>query len=218
MAKKRKKGKNSSSKPSKREPAVSSKPPAKRKAETRKGLASPHKSLINDTVHVFVDDQNLFYGAVNHYEGRSFRVDFGRLLSVAAANSSGDTRGVRTAYIAGVIPDDDTFWEVAKKEGFTVKRGYLGHGNRSKQDDAHLITAIMETLYEQEGPSTIVLVAGDADYSPPLTKAVEKGWRVEVCFHQIGLSTALQPVSHEVRSLNPGEYGLLRDEQGWKVR
>lgn len=64
------------------------------------------------------------------------------------------------------------------------------------------ITDMTATLYEQQGPSTIVLVAGDADYVPPLLKALEKGWRVEVVFIDKGLSSALDPVTHEFRSIN----------------
>ena len=80
----------------------------------------------------------------------------------------GQARPVRTAYIAGVVPDDDYFWEVAKSQGFEVKRGYLGTNNRSKQDDAYLISEIVSTIYEKQGPSTIVLgCGGDADYMPP---------------------------------------------------
>src|SRR5215468_5653867 len=58
----------------------------------------------------------------------------------------------------------------------------------------YLITDMTATLYEQDGPSTIVLVAGDADYVPPLTKALDKGWRNEVVFTARGVSTALTPV------------------------
>ncbi|MHA7811958.1 MAG: NYN domain-containing protein [Phycisphaerales bacterium] len=202
----------------KRETAMSLTPPKAPMQRARKGLAKDHGELANQNVHVFVDDQNLFYGATNHYMDRSFRVDFGRLLSIASNDAKEQTRGVLSAYIAGVIPDDDSFWNIAEKEGFIVKRGFMGQGNRSKQDDAHLITAIMETIYEQESPSTIVLVAGDADYSPPLTKAIEKGWRVEVCFHNIGLSRALESVSHEIRSLTPSDYGLMVDKKGFKMR
>jgi uncharacterized LabA/DUF88 family protein len=78
-----------------------------------------------------------------------------------------------------------------------------GANNRSKQDDAFLISDLVATLYEKEGPSTIVLVAGDADYGPPLKKAIEKGWRVEVAFIARGVSTALTPFVHEFRTINP---------------
>jgi uncharacterized LabA/DUF88 family protein len=78
-----------------------------------------------------------------------------------------------------------------------------GGGARSKQDDAYLITDITATLFEQKGPSTIVLVAGDADYVPPLLKAIEKGWRNEVLFINRGLASALDPVAHLFRTINP---------------
>ena len=171
----------------------------------RPGAAQPHKDLINESVHIFVDDQNLFWGAVNDGQEHSYRVDFGRLITAASTGSDGKKRFVKSAYIAGVIPDDDSFWKIAENQGFTVRRGYLSGSSgqhRSKQDDAYLITEITSTLYEQDGPSTIVLVAGDADYVPPLLRANEKEWRVEVAFIARGLSSALDPVTHEFRSIN----------------
>ena len=174
-------------------------------AAIRLGSARPHGELVNESVHVFVDDQNLFWGAVNDGRGHAYRVDFGRLLMAACRDSNGKARFVKSAYIAGVIPDDDSFWNMAEKQGFTVRRGYLSNSSgqqRSKQDDAYLITEITSTLYEHQGPSTIVLVAGDADYVPPLIRANEKGWRVEVAFIVRGLSSALDPVTHLFRSIN----------------
>lgn len=73
----------------------------------------------------------------------------------------------------------------------------------SKQDDAYLITDLTSTLYEQEGPSTIVLVAGDADYVLPMLKSLDKGWRNEVAFINRGASGALELVTHEFRILHP---------------
>jgi uncharacterized LabA/DUF88 family protein len=154
---------------------------------------------------VFVDDQNLFWGAVHSGQTHSYRVDFGRLLTAAGRGEDGRSRFIGSAYIAGVIPDDDSFWRIAEAQGFSVKRGYLSNASgsqRSKQDDAFLITEITSTLYEQQGPSTIVLVAGDADYVPPLIKANEKGWRVETAFISRGLSSALDPVCHLFRTVN----------------
>ncbi|ACL73029.1 NYN domain-containing protein [Thioalkalivibrio sulfidiphilus] len=185
----------SSKKKTKKEPA----------AYIRPGSAKAHGELANDSVHVFVDDQNLFWGVLNSGQSRGYRVDFGRLLTAASRDASGKTRFVKSAYIAGVIPDDDSFWKIAENQGFTVRRGYLsgaGGGQRSKQDDAYLITEITSTLYEHQGPSTIVLVAGDADYVPPLIRANEKGWRVEVAFIDRGLSSALDAVSHLFRTIN----------------
>ena len=172
--------------------------------QTRTGQAKDHGELVNDDqVHVFVDDQNLFWGIVNDAYGPHFRIDFGKLLIEAAKASDGHTRGVLSAYIAGVIPDDDSFWEAAKSQGFEVRRGFLGSNNRSKQDDAYLITDLTRTICEKEGPSTIILVAGDADYVPPLELALERRWRVEVAFIDKGVSSSLEPFTHEFRLMAP---------------
>lgn len=174
-------------------------------AMPRAGTAKPHGDLVDNAVHVFVDDQNLFWGIVNKDHGRGFRIDFGRLLTTLSKDANGVQRAVKSAYIAGVIPDDDSFWKIAENQGFTVRRGYLGMNNRSKQDDSYLITEIVSTLYEQQGPSTIVLAAGDADYVPPLIKVHEKQWRVEIAFISAGVSTSLVPVSHEFRQISPSD-------------
>jgi len=162
--------------------------------------APEHKQLINNLVHVFVDDQNIFWDIVNNHSGIGYRIDFGKLLFQAA----GTGRGVGTAFIAGVVPDDDSFWQIAKDQGFEVKRGYLGADNRSKQDDAYLVTEMTKTIYEKQGPSTIVLVAGDADYYPPLKNAVEKGWRVEVIHvSNKNVASCLESVCHKFLKISP---------------
>jgi uncharacterized LabA/DUF88 family protein len=177
----------------------------------RTGKAPPHAGLANNLVHIFVDDQNLFYGIVNNELGKAFRVDFGRLLLEVCKNTVGEARAVGSAYIAGVIPDDDSFWDIAQNRGFTVRRGYLGSRKRSKQDDAFLITDLMTTLYEQSGPSTVILVAGDADYMPPLMRIIEKGWRTEVAFISRGVSITLEPYVHEFRTLTAQSFQHFRD-------
>lgn len=176
------------------------------KASNFEAKAPLHTELSNNNVHIFVDDQNLFFGIINNNRDQSYRIEFGDLMRVAAHSSeTGYAREVKSAYIAGVIPDDDSFWEAAKAKGFDVHRGFLNASRRSKQDDAYLITSIMETLYEHEGPSTMVLVAGDADYVPPLQKCLKKGWRVEIAFvnQYSDISNHLSPVCHEFRSFSP---------------
>ena len=161
-------------------------------------------------VHVFVDDQNLFYGITNDRQDRNFRIDFGRLSLEVCRGPDGAARGIASAYIAGVIPDDDSFWQVAESQGFTVRRGYLGTGNRSKQDDAFLIADLVETVCTKPGPSTIVLVAGDADYVPALIKSQDRGWRNEVAFIDRDVSVALENYVHEFRTLSVSSFELMR--------
>ena len=186
--------------------------PTQTQPVVRTGRAPAHGGLIDSRVHVFVDAQNLFYGIVNQEYGPGFRIDFGRMLLKACQDSAGASRYVESAYIAGVIPDDDSFWQTAENQGFTVRRGYLGSNKRSKQDDAYLITDLVTTLYEQEGPSTVVLVAGDADYVPPLEKALAKGWRSEVAFIDRGIAAVLEPVVHEFRMINLNSIQYLPSE------
>ncbi|MGW8281620.1 NYN domain-containing protein (plasmid) [Sphingomonas aurantiaca] len=194
-----------------KKPTKASKSTKKPDKETfRTGRAPAHSELIDRRVHVFVDDQNLFYGITNHEKDKDFRIDFGQMLAEVCRDTEGNVRPVASAYIAGVIPDDDTFWKAAEAKGFTVRRGYLGTGNRSKQDDAYLIAEIVETVWSQEGPATIVLVAGDADYVPALMKALARGWRAEVAFINRGVSISLEPQVHEFRTLNAGDFELLR--------
>ena len=95
-------------------------------------------------------------------------------------------------------------------KGFTVRRGYLGSGNRSKQDDAYLISEVVETVCMQPGPSTVILVAGDADYVPPLIKAQDRHWRNEVAFIDRGISIALEAYVHEFRTMSARSLQLLK--------
>jgi len=172
----------------------------------RVGRAKPHGQLVDNCVHVFVDDQNLYWGVVNESGDLSFRIDFGEMLVEVSKDAEGKPRPVKSAYIAGVIPDDDSFWQIAENQGFTVRRGFLGSGGRSKQDDAYLIADLTAAVYEQQGPSTVVLVAGDADYVPPLIKSLDKGWRNEVAFINRGASSALEFVVHEFRVVSPDSF------------
>lgn len=176
----------------------------------RVGRAASHGELKTKAVHVFVDDQNLYYGIKNSEKGKGYRIDFGRLLLEICKDSNGNPRQVASAYIAGVVPDNDSFWKVAEDKGFTVRRGYLGTGSRSKQDDAFLISEIVETVCTAEGPSTIVLVAGDADYVPPLIKSLDRKWRNEVAFINRGISIALEGYVHEFRTLSSSSIELIK--------
>jgi uncharacterized LabA/DUF88 family protein len=175
----------------------------------RTGRANVHGPLSDQLVHVFVDDQNLFYGITNSDKGKGYRIDFGRLLLEVCRDTAGNPRGIASAYIAGVIPDDDTFWKAAQSNGFEVRRGYLGAGNRSKQDDAFLVSEIVETVCTKPGPSTLILVAGDADYVPALMKGLKRDWRTEVAFINRGISISLENYVHEFRTLSADSFELL---------
>lgn len=56
-------------------------------AYIRPGSAPAHKDLVTESVHVFVDDQNLFWGLQNSGQRRDYRIDFGLLLAAAAKDA-----------------------------------------------------------------------------------------------------------------------------------
>ena len=68
---------------------------------------------------------------------------------------------------------------------------------------------LVETICTLEGPSTVVLTAGDADYVPALIKSQDRGWRNEVAFVGRGVSIALENYVHEFRILAPGDFELM---------
>lgn len=56
-----------------------------------------------------------------------------------------------------------------------------------------------------------MLVAGDADYVPPLIKSLDRGWRNEIAFIDRGISISLEPVVHEFRTLTSGSIQLIHN-------
>ena len=170
---------------------------------SRKGEAPAHAILNDPGVYVFVDDQNLWIGGKEEKANGTYRIDFGNLLVVAARDEAGNPRGVRKAVISGTIPPEDSFWQIARNQGFEVRLGYKGFGGRSKQDDTHLVADLVEIVCTVSGPATIVLVAGDGDYIPALQKALTRGWRVEVVFFQRGLAPGLDRFAHAIRIIRP---------------
>jgi hypothetical protein len=107
-------------------------------------------------------------------------------------------------------PDDDYFWKVAQAQGFEVKRGYLGTNNRSKQDDAYLISEIVSTIYEKPGPSTIVLVVP----APETLKHYVHYSSNIGCFDRpgppVGTASCFQKEAPEVQSI-PFSIGIVGD-------
>ena len=167
----------------------------------------PHAALVNNLVHIFVDDQNIWIEAGKKSPWSDYRIDFGELLNIVSQDENKKMRPVRQAMIAGTIPPDDSFWDVARDQGFTVKLGYRGFHGKSKQDDHHITADIVETVCEQPGPSTIVLVAGDGDYGPALEKVLARGWCIEVCYVEGSLSPAVKGRAHRLVKLNPADIG-----------
>jgi len=140
-------------------------------------LASLHR-LRKETeirVGVFVDVQNVFYGAKKEYNAR---LDFGKLLPFIVGN-----RRLVIAY-AYVIenPDIDQkgFFQFLDHRSYTVKRKELiRHADGTLEGDWDMEIAL--DMIELAGQlDVIALVSGDGDFVPVLKRIKLKGPKIEV--------------------------------------
>ncbi|CAI2171419.1 3591_t:CDS:2 [Funneliformis geosporum] len=75
-------------------------------------------------------------------------------------------------------------WEKLKDQDFEVKA-------LEKRVNTTLVARGMKFIYTKD-PGTLVIVAGDSDYSPLVENALEKGWKVEIWYWSSGLSEELR--------------------------
>ena len=90
--------------------------------------------------------------------------------------------GFGTVDLGSVLPPANSFsTAIASTAKLPVTTSVGSHRGDTRLPEQTL-TDMVATLYEQQGPASIVLMAGDADYVPPLEKALDKDWRTEVAF------------------------------------
>src|SRR3989344_2273280 len=127
-------------------------------------------------VGVFVDVQNMYYSARNIYNSR---VNFGKILETAV---SGRQLIRAIAYVVKAeSPEEQTFFDALEKSGFEVKMKdiQIFPGGMKKGDWD--VGVAVDAIKLADRLDTIVLVAGDGDYTPLVTYLQEnKGCLVEV--------------------------------------
>ena len=79
-------------------------------------------------------------------------------------------------------PPDDSVWDRIRDDGFDVKVFDRNIRNKEKGVDMEMGMDIAERLFTADGPATMVIAAGDADYVPAVSRAQDRGWKVEVWF------------------------------------
>ncbi len=149
-----------------REPATVP-PSRKRAARAPEGEDQPRVAL-------FVDVQNMFYGA----KEKNARLDFEALLAAAA----GDRRLVRAvAYVVESREiDQSAFIHLLRMKAYEVKRKPLRiRPDRSMKGNWDLEMAL-DALATSDHVDVIVLVTGDGDFVPLVQQLRLKGVRVEV--------------------------------------
>ena len=165
-------------------------------------------------VALFVDTQNLYYGARDHHAGA---VDYQRLLQAAA-------RGRRLAHATAYVVEregDNTaygFFTKLTSLGYRVKRRKV-RVHRQTDDGRPLlegdwdmgIAADLVRAFDQA--DVLALASGDGDFAPLLELAQERGKRVEVLAFRESTGQALQDLADRYVNLAEVE-GIFMAREG----
>ena len=154
-------------------------------------MAALNSSKGNDddtSIWVFFDDSNVWIEAkklaslkrgYKTKEDHRIRISIGALIEVVSRRR----RKIVTSILYGSEPPPiDTVWKKAEDYGFIVKSHGRSKGTgKEKKVNSNLSADLTEVAIEHKGENgVIVLVAGDADCIPPIMKALDRGWNVEI--------------------------------------
>jgi uncharacterized LabA/DUF88 family protein len=126
--------------------------------------------------------------------------DFGELYKLACPDHE---KFGRTALFGSTPPSTDSIWDMARREGFEVLLFPRNSQNREKQVDTSIGTMIVEDSFIYMKPGdTVVLLAGDGDFVPPLHSVRSRGFTVKQMFWSHG-SKMLREEADEFVDLDP---------------
>ncbi|HDZ8927736.1 TPA: NYN domain-containing protein [Aeromonas dhakensis] len=127
-------------------------------------------------------------------------LDFGKLFEFAG----GEKAEVRKAALFGSRPPkNDSVWDAAKRNGFTVVTYDRNVANAEKKIDTDIVATMIEDSYEILQPGDdITLVSGDADYVPAIEKLQKRGIAVHVVFWKHA-SKELKNIATSFTELDP---------------
>lgn len=150
--------------------------------------------MAGKNVHLFVDNSNVLIEgrrlcyAKRHLGGRrntqvddTYEIDWGKFLYLVKSRGGRMLANVPTLY-GSRPPPDDSVWEQIRQEGFDVRVFDRNIRDKEKGVDMEMGMDVVERLFQQSAPETLVLAAGDADFKGIAERAKKKGWEVEVWF------------------------------------
>jgi uncharacterized LabA/DUF88 family protein len=145
---------------------------------------------------------NIFDAMNNKILDNAYRLDFGKLHNFVAGN---DPAKIRRATLFGSRPpQNDSLWQIAKNVGFETVIEDRNVSNKEKKIDTGIVSAMTRDAYKNvdKAADTLTLVAGDADFVPPVRMLIEDGYRVEVVFWEHAAKELKETCSKFI-SLNP---------------
>lgn len=150
--------------------------------------------MAGTKVHLFVDNSNvkieagrLLYAKRNNGGKRgtqvddSYDLDWGKFLNLVKIRGNRLLAQLPVLY-GSRPPPDDSIWNEIRNEGFDVRLFDRNIRNKEKGVDMEMGMDVIERLFEVEEPATIVIAAGDGDFKGMISRALKKGWKVEVWF------------------------------------
>jgi uncharacterized LabA/DUF88 family protein len=150
--------------------------------------------------YIYVDNSNVFIEgkrvsavskglAMNVYDAMNngildygYQISFGRLHEFVAGQDKSQI--ARAVLFGSRPPPNDSIWKYAKQAGFELVLEDRNIANKEKKIDTGIVSAMVKDAYKKMNAAsdTIVLVAGDGDFVPPVRDLVEDGFQVEVIF------------------------------------
>lgn len=160
----------------------------------------------NDHVFIYVDDSNMWIEAkklaanklnLKCVEDPRLRLDIGKVTDVIANN-----RKVTWGILYGSEPPPiDSVWQKIRERGWKVittqRSSFTG---KEKQVDHQMVADITALVSGCIVKGKIVMVSGDADMIPAISKSLQMKWSTEIWMWGNGVSNALKQLAEE----NPG--------------
>jgi len=140
----------------------------------------------------------------NNIQVATWKYDFGKLLELVG----GLKNGLQKAVLFGSRPpQNDSLWAAAEHSGFEVVVENRNSQNQEKKIDTGIAAAMMDdaiyaVMNNKIAETELVLVAGDGDYVPVITRLIARGFKVTVCFWEHA-SRELKETASEFVPLNP---------------
>lgn len=155
-----------------------------RVAAVRNGLAPSLQQAMHDKI----TDQTWTY-------------DFGKLYGVVCPDE--EMIG-RSSLFGSRPPENDSIWELARREGFQVYLFDRNFANKEKQVDVAIATQMIEDSFLHMKPGdSVVLVSGDRDYIPTIESLKARGFPTRVAFWEHATGVELKSDLVEFVALDP---------------
>lgn len=124
---------------------------------------------------------NIYDAMNNKIVDRSWNIDYGRLHQFLCGT---DQAEIGAARLWGSPPPSDSFWEMVKRQGFTVETFEKSASGQEKKVDVAIAHRITKDAYTclNKSEDELVLVSGDKDFVPVIADLIKEGYKVKIAF------------------------------------